>query len=212
MEAGRNLWTQGEIPSQVVFVRDGLLSMQAQGQSGQEVLSAVRGPRSLVGFEALRSQPARASVDTLVETSICVADAREVRSWAGLDAENGGTMPLASSLLNLALEELERAAKDLDLRSGPAVSRLARFLLASANLIAAGRQAPFSKQHVAHLLGIRPETLSRCFKALQLAGCIDSGRAIRILNNERLKAFASGEEELPAAHEEQPQTPVASQA
>ncbi len=211
MEAGRNLWSQGEIPAQVVFVRDGLLSVQAQGQSGQEVLSAVRGPRSLVGFEALRSQPARASVDTLVETSVCVADAREVRTWAGLDAEATAAMPLASSLLNLALEELDRAARDLDLRSGPAVSRLARFLLASANLIAAGRQAPFSKQHVAHLLGIRPETLSRCFKALQQAGCIDSGRAIRILDVDRLKGFAAGEEEVPA-NEDQPRAPMASQA
>jgi CRP-like cAMP-binding protein len=201
VEAGTTLWAQGDIPQQVAFVREGLLSMQASGVNGTEVISAVRGARSMVGFEGLRSQPARASVETLVETELCVGDARDVRSWAGLDPSSDGRspIPIASPLLNLALEELDRAALDLDLRSGPAVSRLARFLLASANLIASGRQAPFSKQHVAHLLGIRPETLSRCFKALQLAGCIESGRTIRLVDQAKLKAVAEGLE-LKEAH------------
>ncbi len=202
VEAGTTLWSQGDIPQQVAFVREGLLSMQASGVNGTEVISAVRGARAMVGFEGLRSQPARASVETLVETELCVGDARDVRAWAGLDpatSDNRSPIPIASPLLNLALEELDRAALDLDLRSGPAVSRLARFLLASANLIASGRQAPFSKQHVAHLLGIRPETLSRCFKALQVAGCIESGRTIRLVDQVKLKAVAEGLE-LKEAH------------
>lgn len=202
VEAGTTLWSQGDIPPQVAFVRDGLLSVQASGVNGAEVISAVRGARAMVGFEGLRSLPARASVETLVETELCVGDARDVRQWAGLDTTSDARspIPLASPLLNLALEELDRAALDLDLRSGPAVSRLARFLLASANLIASGRQAPFSKQHVAHLLGIRPETLSRCFKALQVAGCIESGRTIRLVDQVKLKAVAEGLE-LKEAHD-----------
>lgn len=102
------------------------------------------------------------------------------------------TSASATALLNLALDELDRTARDIDLRSGPSLARVARFLVASAQLIDAGRQAPFSKQHVAQLLGIRAETMSRCLKKLQTAGLIESGRTVTIRDAERLAEVARG--------------------
>jgi CRP-like cAMP-binding protein len=194
LSAGSSLWNQGDVPRDVVFVKDGLISVTSADAMGHEVMSAVRGPRSLVGFEALRVQPSRGTVDAITDAQVCTADAAAVRQWAGLD---GGTSAReaavsASSLLTLALDELDRMVRDIDLRSGPALSRVARFLLASSKLIDAGRQAPFSKQHVAQLIGIRAETMSRCLKKLQTAGIIESGRAVRIRDPERLAEVARG--------------------
>ncbi|MEW6432607.1 MAG: Crp/Fnr family transcriptional regulator [Myxococcota bacterium] len=196
--AGTTLWSQGDVPRELVFVKDGLVSLTSNDATGHEVLSAVRGPRALLGFEALRNQPARGAVDALTDVQVCSAEPTTVRHWVGL-AEGAASPPTrdvsasATTLLNLALDELDRTARDIDLRSGPALSRVARFLLASSKLIDAGRQAPFSKQHVAQLLGIRAETMSRCLKKLQTAGLIESGRTVKIRDTERLAEVARGQ-------------------
>lgn len=196
--AGTTLWSQGDVPREVVFVKDGLVSLTSNDATGHEVLSAVRGPRALLGFEALRNQPARGAVDALTDVQVCSAEPTTVRHWVGL-AEGAVSPPTrdvsasATTLLNLALDELDRTTRDIDLRSGPALSRVARFLLASSKLIDAGRQAPFSKQHVAQLLGIRAETMSRCLKKLQTAGLIESGRTVKIRDTERLAEVARGQ-------------------
>ena len=198
LSAGTAIWGQGDVPREVVFVKDGLLSITSSDSTGHEVMSAVRGPRSLLGFEGLRIQPSRGSVDAITDVQVCTADANMVRQWVGLDqtsqGQRDGSTSSATSLLALALDELDRTARDIDLRSGPALARVARFLLASAKLIDAGRQAPFSKQHVAQLLGIRAETMSRCLKKLQTAGLIESGRAVRIRDTDRLAEVARGAE------------------
>jgi CRP/FNR family transcriptional regulator, cyclic AMP receptor protein len=198
LSAGSSVWGQGDVPREVVFVKDGLLSISSSDATGHEVMSAVRGPRSLLGFEALRIQPSRGAVDAITDATVCTADASLVRQWAGLDgsanAQRENTAGSAASLLQLALDELDRTVRDIDLRSGPALARVARFLVASAKLIDAGRQAPFSKQHVAQLLGIRAETMSRCLKKLQTAGLIESGRTVKIRDPDRLSEVARGAE------------------
>lgn len=197
--AGTGLWGQGDVPNEIVFVRDGLLSVSSTDATGHEVLSTVRGPRALLGFEGLRGQPAHGAVDTLTDTMLCTAEPTTVRQWVGLEgnatqAPREGSHAAANSLLNLALDELDRTARDMDFRSGPALARVARFLHASAKLIEAGRQAPFSKQHVAQLLGIRAETMSRCLKKLQTAGLIESGRTVKIRDADKLAEVARGAE------------------
>lgn len=196
--AGTTLWSQGDVPRELVLLKDGLVSLTSNDATGHEVLSAVRGPRALLGFEALRNQPARAAVDAITDIVVCTAEPTTVRHWVGLaegaaPAATHGVFSSATAMLNLALDELDRTAHDIDLRSGPALSRVARFLMASSTLIDAGRQAPFSKQHVAQLLGIRAETMSRCLKKLHTAGLIDSGRTVDILDGERLAEVARGQ-------------------
>lgn len=194
--AGTQLWPQGDVPRELIFVKSGLLAMSSTDASGQELGTAVRGPRSLLGFESLRGQAARASVDALTDVAVCAATPTTVRQRTGLQASGYGPSASlaasASALLQLTLDELLRVERDGDLRTGSAVSRVARFILSSGGLIASGQQAPFSKRHVAALLDLRPETMSRCLKALKTAGAIGPGRDVAILDEPMLREFARG--------------------
>ena len=185
VKAGQTMWMQGDVPREVVFIKEGLLSLSATEPSGVETLSTVRGPRSMVGAEALQSRPSSVSVEALTDMTVCACDAATVHRWLGPPTP-------AASLLQLTLEELGRNARDLNFRSGPSLARVARFLIEYSKLIDAGRQAPFSKQHVARLLGMRAETLSRCLRQLVDDSIIESGRHVRVLDNDKLLVVARG--------------------
>ena len=90
------------------------------------------------------------------------------------------------------VDEHSRNARDANLRTGPSLARLARFLLEFSKLVEGGRKAPFSKQHVARILGMRAETLSRCLRQLVDAGVVESGRQVRVRDGARLSAIARG--------------------
>ena len=194
--AGTQLWLQGEVPAELIFVKSGLLALSATDSAGQELSAAVRGPRSLLGFESLRGQAAHASVEALKDTVVCTSTPTELRQRTGLQGSGFGPSAQqaasASALLQLTVDELLRSERDRDLRSGSALSRVARFVLNSGSLIASGQHAPFSKRHVAALLGLRPETMSRCLRALKTGGLITSGREVRILDEPRLRELAFG--------------------
>ncbi|MBL8939256.1 MAG: Crp/Fnr family transcriptional regulator [Archangium sp.] len=183
--AGERLWMQGDIPKEVVFVREGLLSVSTTEPSGTESLSAVRGPRSLLGTESLSSHPAHASVEALTDSTVCTTPPSQLQQWVGPQTP-------AASLVGLLVDEHARNARDTNLRTGPSLARLARFLLDFAKLVDAGRKAPFSKQHVARILGMRAETLSRCLRQLVDSGIIDSGRHVRVKDTSRLAVIARG--------------------
>ena len=90
-------------------------------------------------------------------------------------------------------DELCRIERDGDLRSGSALSRVARFISSYGHLIASGQQAPFSKRHVATLLGLRAETFSRCLKILKVSGVIGDGPGIQVIDATKLEQLARGE-------------------
>jgi len=183
--AGEQLWTQGDVPSEVVFVREGLLSLSSTEPSGTESLAAVRGPRSLLGTESLASRQAEASVQALTDATLCSATPSQVRQWIG-------PTTAANSLIGMLVDEQARTSRDTNLRTGPSLARLARFLLDSAKLVDAGKKAPFSKQHVARILGMRAETLSRCLRQLVDAGVIESGRHVVVKDPSQLTSIAHG--------------------
>jgi CRP/FNR family transcriptional regulator, cyclic AMP receptor protein len=187
LAAGAQLWPQGEVPREVLFIKRGVLAMSATDASGQELGAAVRGPRSLLGLEALRGQPARASVAALTDAVVCSASPAAVKQCASGEPAN------VSALWQLTLDELMRVERDGELRSGSAVSRVARFILVSGGVIASGQKGPFSKRHVAALLGLRPETMSRCLRQLEQDGLITSGSEVRILDEARLRSRAAGD-------------------
>lgn len=185
LKAGQTLWMQGDVPRELVFVKDGMLTLSSTEPSGTETLSTVRGARSLVGPEALQGRPSAVTVEALTDATVCSADANTVQRWLGPPGP-------AASLLSLSLEELARNARDLNFRSGPSLARVARFLLEYSRLIDAGRQAPFSKQHVARLLGMRAETLSRCLRQLVDEDVVESGRHVTVKDPDRLSHIARG--------------------
>lgn len=192
--AGTQLWPQGEVPRELLFVKWGLLARVSIDVDGNEVASSVRGPRSLLGMESLRGQPARASVAALTEAVVCAASPLTVRQSTGLHspAARQPTVHEANTraLWQLTLDELLRVERDGELRGGTAASRVARFILLGGGLMVSGRAGAFSKRHVAALLGMRPETMSRCLRTLSSQGLIASGQEVRILDLAGLKEVA----------------------
>ncbi|MBL8940433.1 MAG: Crp/Fnr family transcriptional regulator, partial [Archangium sp.] len=165
-KAGAGLLHQGEVNRSVHFVKDGVVGLTATDATGEEVLSSVRGPNTVLGLESLQERPAPFTVTALEDTTVCSASALQVRRETDLDA----TSSLTSSFLGLVLAEHANTQRDADLRAGQARARVAKFLVAAARLVKPGRKAAFSKAHVAALLGIRPETLSRCLRKLSEEG------------------------------------------
>ncbi|MCU0697876.1 MAG: Crp/Fnr family transcriptional regulator [Myxococcaceae bacterium] len=185
VQAGERLWMQGDVPREVLFVKDGLVSLSTTEPTGEESLSAVRGPRSLLGTEALSSRPANASAEALTDVTVCASAPTSIQQWVGPATP-------ASALVGLLVDEHARHTRDANLRTGPSLSRLARFLVEFSKLVEGGRKAPFSKQHVARILGMRAETLSRSLRQLVDAGIIESGRQVRVRDPARLAAIARG--------------------
>lgn len=185
VEAGTPLWNQGDDQTSLVFVKDGLLGVNTTDCEGRELGAGVRGPRSMLGLEALRAECAKATTVALTDATVCSALA------AGLQEQL--TQDETKTLLNFVLDELNQMSRDSDLRMGPALSRVARFLVRYGRLMAPGKRAPFSKHHAAQLLGLRPETFSRWLRALEDAGVIDA-KDVSVHDAARLESLASGQE------------------
>jgi CRP-like cAMP-binding protein len=196
VESGTRLGMQGEVPREVVFVKEGVLALSATDAAGHELMAGVRGPRGMIGLEALKGHPSRASVVALTDAVVCSVDAGHLRATAGLDSARPATSPqvavTASALLQVTLDELDATQRDADLRSGPALTRVARFILAYSRVMRPNSKVAFSKRHVAALLDVRPETMSRCLKKLVDDGLIVSEPRVEVRDEARLAEVARG--------------------
>lgn len=190
ISAGEQLFAQGEVPAEVLFIQKGTVALTAKDGSGASWWNGVRGPRSLLGLEAIQGRPARAKAVVVIDSEICSADpvALKVQVEAGA---GGGKSELAAALVPLLLEELDRRSEEMQGRSGSALARVARFILEHSEMVSGGQRGPFSKRHVASMLGIRPETMSRCLAALSRDGVITADRNVTVTDRARLEAIAS---------------------
>lgn len=167
------------MPRELLFIKSGVLSMTATDADGGETTSTLRGPRSLLGFEALRGQPASNTVRAVTDAVLCAAPPDSAQRL-GSEMTASECARQTEVLWELTLDELLRVERDSSLRSGPALARVARFLLMGSNLIEPGRHTPFSKSKVAALLGLRPETMSRCLTELKGMGAIADGQRLEV--------------------------------
>ncbi|MCU0695504.1 MAG: Crp/Fnr family transcriptional regulator [Myxococcaceae bacterium] len=189
VRAGEVLWEQGEVPREVLFVKRGAVALTGRDSEGNHWWNGVRGPRAVLGIEALQSRPARAAARALSDGAVCASDPVVMRVQLGVDGGRGGA--LASAMVPLLLEELDRRSDEVASRSGPALVRVARFILEHHDVVESGKRGPFSKRHVASMLGIRPETMSRNLTALADAGVIRVEPDIEVLDRARLESFAT---------------------
>lgn len=187
VEPGHTLWEQGEVPPEVLFVQRGTVALTGKDSAGGQWWNGVRGPRSLIGTEAIQGKPARASARVVSESELCTADPVALRVQLEKAGQAG---ELASALVPLLLEELDRRSDEMQGRSGSALARVAHFILEHSDVVAGGQRGPFSKRHVASMLGIRPETMSRCLAALAKDGIITADRHVTVNDRARLEAIA----------------------
>ncbi len=104
-------------------------------------------------------------------------------AWVGPDRSP------ARAVLDLLLSEGRMQRDEVNYRQGDCLSRVARFALAHARFLA-DRPNAVRKQMVARLLGMRPETLSRCLTRLERDGVVDASRGVRVLDARRLATIA----------------------
>ncbi|GEJ59167.1 Crp/Fnr family transcriptional regulator [Anaeromyxobacter diazotrophicus] len=183
-EAGATLCAQGERPRTVYFVKEGFVSLSAVSPRGSEVLLTLRGPASLLCTESLRGDPSPYEVRALSRVKLCGIAGDQMSSWVGPDRSP------ARAVLDLLLTEGKLQRDEVNYRQGDCLSRVARFALAHARFLA-DRPNAVRKQVVARLLGMRPETLSRCLTRLERDGVVDASRGVRVLDPRRLAAIAT---------------------
>lgn len=177
---------QGSVPTEIGFVRAGVVALAAANGEGTQTWGAVRGPRSVLGIEALEGTASAYEVRTLTEVEVCAATVPVVKTW--LDSPGG-----ARALFELTLTELVEQRRDVDFRTGRIQARVARFALAFQQLIGSNDpRRPLSKARVAALLGIRAETLSRVLCRFSARGFLDSALGMKVLDREGLEAVADG--------------------
>ncbi len=182
-EAGATVCAQGERPSTVYFVKEGFVSLAAVSPKGAELLLSVRGPGSLLCTEAVHGDTSLTEVRALSRTRLCGIPGTAMAQWIGPE-----TSP-ARAVLDLMLGESRLQRDEVNYRQGDCMARVARFALAHGPFLS-DRPGSVRKQTVARLLGMRPETLSRCLTRLEREGLVDASRGVRVLDARRLAAVA----------------------
>lgn len=183
-DPGEILVAQGEVPPAVAFVRAGSVVLSSVLPSGDETYCAVRGPGSLFGLELLGGEAAAYQAWALSPVVLCLLSAGAFRQWLGRPDS-----PMGAVLL-LALGEAERRRRDRAALAGTALVRVARFLVERRQI--EGRDAPLSvsRQVLARMLGMRPETLSRAVATLRSRGVLAQKGSLRVLDPKRLAGVA----------------------
>src|SRR5512146_2292065 len=183
-ESGATLCAQGERPRTVYFVKEGLVSLSAVSPRGSEVLLTLRGPTALLCTEALRGDPSPYEVRALSRVKLCGIAGDQMSTWVGPDRSP------ARAVLELVLTEGKLQRDEVNYRQGDCLARVARFAPANARFLA-DRPNAVRKQVAARLLGMRPETLSRCLTKLERDGVLDASRGVRVVDARRLASIAT---------------------
>ena len=182
-ESGATLCAQGERPRTVYFIKEGFVALSAVSPRGTELVLTLRGPTSLLCTEALHGEPSPFEVRALSRVKLCGISGDAMSQWIGPEKSP------ARVVLDLLLAESRMQRDEVNWRQGDCLSRVARFALAHARFLA-DRPNAVRKQVVARLLGMRPETLSRCLTRLERDGVLDASRGVRVLDARRLAAIA----------------------
>jgi CRP-like cAMP-binding protein len=179
---GAVLVQQDERSSVVWYLRRGRVVLARLGESGSELACSVRGPDSLLAVEALVGEPVRYQISALTDVVLCAIDVEAFRAWVGELCTPMG------AVLSLVLSEHREHVTERQGVEGTAVRRVARYLLKREAENGDARATPHNV--LSHVLGMRPETLSRALARLRKAQVIAPGRGVRVLDRERLRHFA----------------------
>jgi len=182
-EPGGSLCAQGERPRTVYFVKEGFVALSSVSPKGSEMVLALRGPTSLLCAEAMTNEPSAFEVRALSRVKLCGIAGDAMTQWVGPERSPGRVV------IELLLAESRMQREEVNFRQGDCMSRVARFALAHAKFLS-DRPNAVRKQVVARLLGMRPETLSRCLTRLEDDGVLDASRGVKVIDHRRLAAIA----------------------
>ena len=175
----RRLRLRGGPVERVMFIARGYAVLTA-GEGHRHLL---RTPGSVVGWESLARQPATHTLMTLTDCELCATDPETFRTFVA-----------ARPALILPLLVAELASRDREARyvSGPALVRVARFLLARLQRGGAAFPLELQNKSVARVLALRPETFSRALAQLRAKGIVAEGAGVFVRDATALAELAMG--------------------
>ena len=183
LDPGSVLYHQGAASDGVYCVSRGLIALRSFGPDGGSSLLRLAYPGELIGYRAfLTGREHRTEAQALLPSKVCVVARRDAKQV--VDACPAVLVRLAERCadeLDLCHERIQEAARV------PNKTRLAQLLeeLMAAHGKPEGKirrmRLPISRQDLADILGVQPETLSRLLGRLQDEGLLtSSGRWIEM--------------------------------
>ena len=184
--AGTLLYVVGEPIDTIWYLKSGsvVLSRAGDDKHGEGTPWAVRRAGSFLGLEGLVRTTYLDSARALTDVTLCGAVRSELTQWVG-STDNAARMLLEAVLMAQCADTPRRTNAD-----GSALQRVASWLLDDATRTAM-REVP--RRVVAGLLGMQPETLSRCLAELSERGALKvTRRTIEVANWQLLLSTANG--------------------
>jgi CRP/FNR family transcriptional activator FtrB len=183
--AGHMLLQEGQRPSSLFVLLNGLVETFSEGVAGTTTLAFVRPPAAFIVAAVWMDQPQLTSARTLVPSRILAIPASEVRS--ALASDRGFCAALGYEMA-IRYRDVLKELKNQRMRN--ATERLANWLLTEAAVAGVPHfQLAIGKSTLAGRLGMTSEHLSRALVQLRQHGVETEGRTIR-LDPERLASFA----------------------
>lgn len=176
MPAGTPLFDAGEPARSIFTIRSGYIKLQhATAGGGMRILRLLRAG-DVVGIEALRERTYQHAAVAQCEATVCRIPAGVVHRMAELRPE------LHASMLARWSSSLAQAdTLILRLLSGEANARVARLLCFLVDFARGGPPPRLSRQEIAAMLDLSPETASRVCSALSLRGLLrETGSSFEI--------------------------------
>jgi CRP-like cAMP-binding protein len=184
--AGELVYGEGDAADHVWFLRSGTVVLARGGSNAAPRAGralAIRFVGSFLGLEALVAPAYLDRATALTDLSLCGATLAGIDAWLGERGSPARTA-LEMTLRTLSSDRPREARTD-----GPAVGRLARWLLDEGPR---GVTLALPRRVVADLLGMRAETLSRALAELVQRGAIAATRTtLRIVDAGALATAAA---------------------
>lgn len=179
VEAGESIYEVGDRAEGVWQVLEGMVGLRLYGEDGRSRLLRVVRAGGIFGYRAFLSGEEHFSSAYAVSAGVV----RHIPAWA-IRRVTEADPEVLHGLLRLLAEDLREANQRLlDQATTSLAQRFIRFLVDIAGE-PEGRTAaewkqvvlPISYQDIASLLGVSPETLSRCIRRLEAEGLVRSHR------------------------------------
>ena len=183
MAVGDVLFHQGGQSAGVYCVSQGLIAVRSYGPDGRSSLLRLAYPGDLVGYRAfLTERDHRTEAQALLPTRICTVAHRDAKKVVRASpAVLARLAERCADELDQCHDRIEAAAR---LSNRDRLGQLLDRLMLAHGAEVEGRmrmRLPISRQDMADMLGVQPETLSRLLKRLEDEGGLRcSGRTVEM--------------------------------
>jgi len=199
LRPGETLFRTGDALASVYVASEGAFKTVGVNEGGEELVLGFHLPGELFGLDAIGSGRHRCDALALTEARVCEL------TFSSLASVAAQLPSLQRQLLRVMGQSSDRDHDHVDVLSRrQAGERIALFLHGLGERYRRiGRPAddfrlPMSRDEIARYLGLALETVSRSFSRLHDGGVIEvRGRRVRVLDEARLQAAASGCQTVP---------------